>query len=318
MATRRAGAEIRGTLVTPDRRPLLNATLVMTPEERTGSAPSIDATMRPNGTFVFSDVPPGSYLIRALAQIEPNGAPLFAVFRVTVRGPDVVGITLILLPGATISGTLVVDSGSAPPSETLARARVRAPFNDGGWFGDALTGTPQRDGSFAIRGVMAGPHLLVVDGLPAPWSVKSVTYRGQDITDTGFQADSGQRFDAVKITITDAANEVSGIVRDGGDRVVAHARVLFVPVPAQLWPTASRRFARSLTDAAGRYSVRGLPAGNYRVAAALELEDRDAYRAEVLRAVREEGVAVTLEETGARVVDLSLTRILLSPRVAVR
>jgi hypothetical protein len=289
----------------------------MMPEDGAGASASIDAIMRPDGSFVFSNVPPGSYLIRALAQTEPNGPPLFALFRVTVRGPDVEGINLILLPGATISGRLVTGSGSASPVVALASARVRAPFNDGS-FGDAQTGAPQRDGSFAIRGVMAGPHLLVVDGLPAPWSVKSVTFRGQDITDTGVQADSGQRFDDVKITITAAASEVSGIVREGGDRVVARARVLVVPVPAQLWPPASRRFARSLTDAAGHYSVRGLPAGNYRVAAALELEDRDAYRAEVLRAVREEGVAVTLEETGTLVVDLSLTRIPLSPRVAVR
>jgi hypothetical protein len=93
---------------------------------------------------------------------------------------------------------------------------------------------------------------------------------------------------------------------------------MFVPVPAQLWPTASRRFARSLTDAMGHYSVRGLPAGDYRVAAALDLNERDVYRAEVLRAVREEGVAIIVGARGSQVVDLSLARISPQPRVTGR
>jgi hypothetical protein len=289
----------------------------MTPEEA-GLASSIDATVLPDGAFVFSNVPPGSYLIRALAQTEPNGPPLFALFRVTVRGPDVDNITLKLLPGATISGRLVADSSHDSFPNALTTVHVRAPFSDGGSFGDAQTGAPRRDGAFVIRGVMAGTHLLAVDGLPSPWSVKSVTYRGQDITDTGVQADSAQQLEDVTITVTDTGSEVSGTVRDDRARVVSNARVLFVPVPAQLWPAGSRRFARSLTDAAGHYSVRGLPAGDYKIAAVPELDDRSVYRTEVLRAVREEGVAITVGASGNQVVDLSLARISLPPRVAAR
>ena len=312
-----AGARIRGRLATPGGRRLLSGTLVITPED-SESAASVNATVLPDGSFVFSDVPPGSYLIRALAQTGPNDTPLFALLRVTVRDADLDTMTVVLRPGATISGRLVADSGGDSVSDVLAAARVRAPFSEGGSFGDAQTGAPRRDGTFVIRGVMAGAHLLAVDGLPAPWSVESVTYRGQDITDTGLQADSGQQFVDVKVTLTDKGSDVSGTVRDVGERVVANARVMFVPVPAQLWPAASRRFARSLTDGTGHYSVRGLPSGNYRVAAALDLDERDVYRAEVLRAVREEGVAIIVGARGNQVVDVSLTRISLQPQVTAR
>jgi hypothetical protein len=309
--------QIRGRLLTPDRRQLAHGSLVMTPEDSDGSTASTNGMMRPDGSFLFTGVPPGSYLIRALAQTELDGSLLFAVFRVTVRDRDLDGIDLVLRPGATISGRLVGDSSSGSLSDVLPRVRVRAPFDDGSSFGDAQTGEPRRDGTFAIQGVMAGAHLIVVEGLPAPWSLKTVRYRGQDITDVGVQADSGQRVDDVRITITDRGNDVSGTVRNGEERAVANARVLFVPVPAALWPVASRRFARSLTDATGHYNVRGLPAGDYRAAALLEVGDRDMYRDEIIRAVRNHGIAITLENAGMRVLDLKVGTPLQS-RVATR
>jgi hypothetical protein len=342
----RNGAQIRGRLVTTDHQPLANGTLVMTAEDSDGSASSIDGAMMPDGSFVFSNVPPGTYLIRALAQVKKSNAALFALFRVTVRDRDVDGVEILLRPGATISGRIMFDPGSVvrlstgsgrpEPAEgrdpgsgndsahtaaltrDLAGVRVRAPFNDGGSFGDAQTGEPRRDGTFTVQGVMAGTHLLVVEGLPAPWSVKNVMYRGQDITDTGLEADSGQRLGGIGITLTNRATEVSGTVRDGDGRVAPEARVLFVPVPAGLWPIASRRYARATTDADGQYSVRGLPPGAYKVMAALELGDRDVYRRDILRAVRDRGVAITLETERARVVDLSVTQLTPQPRAATR
>ena len=338
------GVQIRGRLLTPDHEPLANGTVVIAPEDSDGSTSSIDGHLAPNGTFVFSNVPPGTYLIRALAQLRPNEPALFALFRVTVRGSAVDAIELVLRPGATISGQIIIEPGSSvgpstgsgrpEPAEgrnprsgdntargtslmdALPGVRVRAPSSDGGSFDDApQTGHPARDGTFAVEGVIAGTHVLVLEGLPIPWVVKNVTYRGQDITDTGLQADSGQRLGDVSITVTDRASEVSGTVRDGEGRVVPDARVLFVPVPAGLWPLASRRYARAIADRSGHYSVRGLPAGDYKVTAALEIADRDLYRRDILRDVRDLGHAFSLQNDQARVVDLSVTHLPLQHRV---
>lgn len=341
------GVQIRGRLLTPDHEPLANGTVVIAPEDSDGSTSSIDGHLVPDGTFVFSNVPPGTYLIRALAQLRPNEPPLFALFRVTVRGRDVDAIELVLRPGATISGQIFIEprswvrpsTGSGRPEpadardprsgddtarstslmDALAGVRVRAPLTDGGSFDDApQTGHPARDGTFAVEGVMGGTHVLVLEGLPVPWVVKNVTYRGQDITDTGLQADSGQRLADVSITVTDQASEVSGSVRDGEGRVVPDARVLFVPVPAGLWPLASRRYARANTNRSGHYSVRGLPIGEYKAMAALELGDRDMYRRDILGTVRDRGVTVGIENDQARVVDLSVIDLPLQHRVAAR
>jgi hypothetical protein len=297
---------------------LINGAVIMIPAPDEAPAAASDAMILPDGSFVFTNVSPGTYQIRAMAQTEPGGPPLFALFRVAVRRTDMEQLELNLVPGATVSGKIDVEAepGAKPPA--FSGVRVRSPFADGSSFGEALTGDVLRDGSFAIRGVMTGLHLFVVEGLPHPWVVKSVMHRGQDITDTGIQADSLRRFDDVRITLTNVASEVSGTVRDKDGRAVAGALVMFVPVPQQFWAPGGRRFGRPRTDAGGHYRVRGLPQGDYRVAASLELHDRDAYRPDVTRAVGESGVEVSLEPLATRVLDLPLTRIAPLHRVSAR
>ena len=60
------------------------------------------------------------------------------------------------------------------------------------------------------------------------------------------------------------------------------------------------------TDAGGRYRVRGLPAGEYRAVASLEMDESEAYRPGLLRtsADRRRPQLKNLEE---RVLDLPLT-----------
>jgi hypothetical protein len=308
VAQQPGGVHVRGTIATPDRRPLINGALIMTRAQTEGPVPTVDAAIFPDGSFVFSGVLPGIYQIRALAQTEAGGTPLFALYRIAVTGTDMDNVHLTLTPGASVSGKVSVDTGGGAKPPPFLNMRVRAPLADGSSFGEALTGDVLRDGSFTIRGVMTGTHLVIVEGLPSPWVLGSVMDRDHDVTDTGIQADSGRRFDDVRVTITSVASDVSGTVHDGDGRGVAGALVMLVPVPQQSWAVVGRRFARRRTDAAGHYSVRGLPSGEYRAAASLGLDDRDGYRPDILRAVGEAGLRVRLDDLAARVVDLPLTR----------
>ena len=75
----------------------------------------------------------------------------------------------MLRRGGLLDGRLIVESRSGAKPPPLPSIRVRAPFVDGNSFGDALTGTVQPDGAFALRGLMKGSHQLVLDGLRPPW-----------------------------------------------------------------------------------------------------------------------------------------------------
>jgi hypothetical protein len=154
---------------------------------------------------------------------------------------------------------------------------------------------------------MAGSHFLSVEGLPYPWIVKSVVSRGQDITDVGLEADARQRFDNVTITLTDAATEVSGVVRDGSGKAVPDAMVLVIPLAQQFWHRTSRRFGLLRTGGDGRFKIRGLPEGEYRALASLDVDEAVAFQAPVLERLSDAGLPLTLKGMEARVLDLALT-----------
>lgn len=295
-------ARVDGQLLTYDARQLLSGAIIMSPLEGDGvpMVPPEEPAIFPDGRFSFGGVVPGRYQIRARGVTDPLGAALFAVFSVEVRGTDVTGVRMTLRPGATLEGTLAVENkrGSKPPA--LSTIRVRAPFIDGNNFGDALTGTVQPDGTFALRGIMRGAHQLVLDGLEPPWVLKSITHQGADITD--LQLDFGEkeyRRD-VRVTITDAASEVTGIVQTPRKLPVAHAGVLiFARVPL-FWMRTNRRMRIAYTDQDGRFSVSGLPAGEYVAVTSRSVDESDLGRRERLEALQDEGVLFRLPTDDAR------------------
>lgn len=295
-------ARVDGQLLAYDSRQLLSGAIIMSPLEGEGvpMVPPEDPAIFPDGRFSFGGVVPGRYQIRARGVTDPLGVALFAVFSLDVRGNDVSGVRMTLRPGAILEGTLAVDNrhGTTPP--VLSTIRVRAPFIDGNSFGDALTGTVQPDATFALRGIMRGSHQLVVDGLEPPWVLKSITHQGTDITD--LQLDFGEkdyRRD-VRVTITDAASQVTGRVQNPRQRPIAHAGVLiFAKVPL-FWMRTNRRMRIAYTDQDGRFSVSGLPAGEYIAVTARSVDESDLGRRDRLEALADAGVPFRLPTDDAR------------------
>jgi hypothetical protein len=247
-------------------------------------APPEEPSIQPDGRFSFGGVAPGHYQIRARGQTEANGAALFGVFSIEVAGEDIDGIRLTLRPGALLEGTLSVENRRGSRAPDLPTLRVRAPFIDGNSFGDSLTGTVQPDGSFALRGIMKGTHQIVVDGLRPPWVLKSVVYQGTTISDTPIEAAEKQQFRGVRITITDAASEVTGIVTNARRQPVAGAGVLVFPRVPLFWVRTNRRMHVVYTDDAGRFSITGLPAGEYVAVASSVVDESDLGRRDRLTA----------------------------------
>ena len=279
-------ARVSGQLVASDGRELFSAAIIMSPLEGEGvpMVPPEDPSLLPNGQFSFGRVVPGHYQIRARGQTDATGAALFAVFSIQILGNDTEGIQMVLRPGALLDGRLIVESrrGTKPPP--FPSIRVRAPFIDGNSFGDALTGTVQMNGSFALRGLMKGPHQLVLDGLSPPWVLKSVQFRGSDITDQQLDIREREQFRDVRITISDAASEVTGVVRNARQLPVANTGVIVFPKVPLFWMRTNRRMRIAYTDREGRFVVQGLPAGEYLAVASLAVDESDLGRRDRLMA----------------------------------
>jgi len=290
-------ARVSGQLVSHDSRPLLSGAIIMSPIESEGLPvpPGENPSILPDGRFRFDDVAPGRYEIRARGQTEASGAALFGVFAVDVAGTNVDGIRITLRPGAVLEGSLAVESprGTKPP--LYSTLHVRAPLTDGSGFGDSLTGTVQPNGSFTLRGIMKGPHQVMIDGLQPPWVLKSVTYRGADITDVQIDAAEKQAFSGVRVTITDESSEVTGVVRNARNAPVANTGVLvFSQIPI-FWTRTGRRMRITYTDNEGRFSVAGLPAGEYVAVASPWVDERDLARRDRLEAWQALGTPLRLD-----------------------
>ena len=312
-------ARVTGQLTTLDRRQLISGAVLMSPVHAEGLmvVPTRDVMIVPDGTFSFRNVPPGRYQIRARGEVEPNGISLFATFILSVSGFDIPNVEMTLAPGASLEGTLLVET-TRPSRPALTGVRVRAPFADGSTFGDALTGDVMADGTFRIRGLMSGSHYITVEGLRYPWTLKSVLYRGREIADSGIDVESKQEFKDVRIVITDAASEVGGVVRDAGGRPASDALVLVIPAAPQFRKRTSRRFAMLRTDADGRYRVRGLPPGEYHTAATFEINETEAFRRDVLEEIVARALPLTIRDREQHAIDPPLVSLSAARRTVSR
>jgi len=302
-------ARVSGRVAAHDGRELVSAAILMTSFDGRGAATEApaDPSILPDGRFSFGHVAPGRY--RILAQAQTAGAlSLFAQSSIDVQGGDIDDLRLTLQPGAQIEGTVAVDgrSGATPPP--FSTLRVRAPSIDGSRLGEA-TGTVQQNGSFALRDVSKGPHQIVVDGLTPPWTLKQVLYRGADVTDRIIELVEKERTHAVRITITDVATVVAGVVEDRRRRPVPNAGVLIFSRTPMFWMPTNRHMRAAYTDPQGRFTVSGLPAGQYVAIASMDAHESDLGRRDRLRRLEPLGTPLQLDTDDARAtVTLTLRR----------
>ncbi len=290
--------KVSGRLISHDRKPLLNAAVIMSPQLETRLlGPSVgQADIRPDGVFTFGNVPPGHYVIRARGETERDGPSLFATFTVGVQARDVGQIEMTLTPGATVQGQLAIESrhGFSPPA--LRPLRVRAPMADGSAFGDTLTGTLGSSGAFRLSGLIAGSHLFMIEGLTFPWCLTEARVQGRNVADTGFDVDGSQEYRNVRLLLTDTAAGVSGVVSVPAGTMLADVLVVVFPADP-LKRAVPLRFIRTGRVAAnGTYRIIDLVPGEYRIAAVPGLTETDALNPAKLAPLVDASTPVALRE----------------------
>jgi hypothetical protein len=268
-------ARVSGRITSYDNQQLVSGAVVMSPYSASHSA-SFTTTrvdIRPDGTYEFFNVPPGRFIIRSRGETDSQGVTLFGAFTLSVGGRSASGVDMTLLPGARVEG-LVAWEGQSPKPADLSEVRVRAPLTDGSMFGDALTGNIRADDSFVIRGAMIGGHLIRVENLSAPWSLKAVYYRGQDVTDIPLSFSLGEQV-AVRIVLSDQSTRIDGRVISSEDDDFESYRVVAFPANQLYWRPSSRHVKLARPDREGRFSIAGLPPAIYYLAAARDVDEGD-------------------------------------------
>ena len=117
--------------------------------------------------------------------------------------------------------------------------------------------------------------------------------------------DLRQSVDDAVATFADRASELSGTVTDAQGNAADGARRRRRSAPiASTWFFNSRRVAGVRPDAQGRYSIRNLPPGEYRIVAAADLEQGEWFDPAVLERLLPAAAAITITGVEKKTHDL--------------
>ncbi|HET9371624.1 MAG TPA: carboxypeptidase-like regulatory domain-containing protein, partial [Vicinamibacterales bacterium] len=242
-----------------------------------GARPVLSQRPSADGTFRYTQVPPGRYTIMARARatqtaqspgvvsVGGRGGALppaagdattrYASVDVDVDGQPVSGVTLTLRPGVNLGGRVVFDGAAPAAADDVARVTVTivspaaggsSVMNNTAVGRPFLNVAPARvggDGTFAIQGIAPFDYRLRVT-LPPPlrdkWFLRSATAGGRDITDAPIEI-RDRPIDDVVITFSDRPTGVRGTLTAGDGSPASNYFVVVLPRDRALWRPDTRR-----------------------------------------------------------------------------
>ena len=245
--------------------------LALAPSRRSGALVELQlgARIERDGSFEFLNVPPGEYVLQASRHRngswnEGESASMF----VAVNGEDVTGIELRTTPGSTISGRIVLEDSTPLSPQEIECVAIAVDTDQAVMLGGgAARALINRDLTFAMAG-LNGPRLLRVTRVPEGFALKAILHNGVDVTDMPLPfGRSSQSLTAIDVVLTSRVAEITGTVVDSRNRPAIDAAIVVFPPDRALWYSATRFIGYAELERDGTFSVRGLPPGDYHVAA---------------------------------------------------
>lgn len=307
-------ANLSGTATTADGKPVSTGMIMLRNTSTTAPMNVTPALVR-DGAWTMTGVVPGEYQLMLqyvpnLEQIAMTGSTTgittaeFATETLVVTGEDLKGIALITRPGGTIRGAARFDGAPAPAVTSGMGMTATESI-------DAMTplggiGIFKPDWSFELKGVI-GKRLLRPGGLPSGWFLKSITYEGSDITDSGIDVAAGQEVSGVEVLFTRSAAEVSGTVQTARGSAVDDYVVVFFPPESDKWGWQSRFVRVARPDQTGRFILNGVAPASYLAVALEYLEPGEESNPEFLERLKSLGTAVRVDEGEKKTLTLKLS-----------
>jgi len=298
-------ARITGTVVDSQGRPFTGGIMAFPKAESVMMMFGPPAQIKPDGSFTLSGLTPGEYVLQTNG--PGAGAGDYASAEVTINGDDVNGIRLVGSPPLTVSGRVVVDPAAAQalrPSSVrvmIAPAQMGIPM-----MGMAGPAAVNDDLTFEAKARPGKMRLTLAGPMPG-WAIRSVRYRGTEITDSGFELRASESISDVEVELTNRLTDVSGIVTTPKGEAVKDYSVVVFPPDREKWTANSRYLKTARPDQDGRYKLNGLPPGEYRVIALDYVDQNEWNDPDFLERIRPKATAFSISEGEAKSVDLKIT-----------
>ena len=300
-------ATVEGTVVNSTGASYQNIQLTLQEASMAGTALGVSQGSRPDGEgrFRFNNVAPGQYKLTARAQIggpgrggewvldatppvgrgaipqpagrggsaaqRPEPVVVWGAVDVVVDGRNVQNVMLPLQLGMSVSGDLRFE-GAIPPPTDFTRMRVSINPADPGPMSSSANARVDASGRFTAQSVAPGRYRINVGGAQG-WFVESATVGGQDALDFPFEVKPNQAVGGITLTFTDKQTEFTGTIVDERNQPAVEYTLVVFPADNKYWTgSASRRFQTVRPSTDGRFTIRGLPPGDYRIGTVIDLE----------------------------------------------
>jgi hypothetical protein len=271
-----------------------------------------------SGRFEFSGVPEGSYWLVAhgtAAGAEPGSREaqrFWAFSEITLPGDRPVVTTLELAPGVDISGR--VDLHAVDGVEPIDRSQVLVSLWGVNARTDALLSLHSLrpaiapNGSLTIRGVPPGRYML--RAWRQPWLLGSAVDAHGHPIDQPFDVSPDHDLSRVTLTLVDRQAGIAGTVFDDQSQPIGDQQLLVFPADPELWHLSALRTQVARTGPDGRFSIGGLVAGEYLLAAIGDVPRDEWFSTPLLARARQDAVPFAVTAGEAATQDLRIpTRI---------
>lgn len=257
------------------------------------------------GTFELRDVPPGSYWIRAMLLPVSSPTQMLAIqVPIEVSGSNIENLILTVTRGVTIPGRLTVENlPSVSGLQAADNLRVMLqPANNEFMFMGSPPPVVRPDGTFAIENVSTGEYRLVLSPMPPNAYLKSARFGNTDVLQEGLSV-SGNLSGELEIVVSPNAAQLEGTVLDREQKPVRGVQVVLIP---DRFRERRDLYKTSTTDQNGRFTLRGLTPGDYKLFAWEEIEPFSYYDPDVLRRYEEQGNAVKISESAKTAIEAKM------------
>jgi hypothetical protein len=269
-----------------------------------GTFPVVDGRKT---AFELRGVPPGTYHL-----VANTTANFRNTATIEVRDRDVTGIQLDLRMNVTVTGMVTID-GMAPPENAFARISFSAFDPDGKIVVEGST--PQRgvpiapDGKFSVPDRPWGRYAIRVIGVGPDAYVDEVQQGASNVYDSGVNV-TGDAFrsatDQITVKVKSNGGRIEGIVQTPDRKPSSEAVVVLIP------PVARRRnpslYMTAISDREGRFSLRGIQPGEYKVFAWERVPTGAWENAEFLAKYETQGRAISVAPSASTQVEVMVAR----------
>ena len=266
-----------------------------------------------DGSFEMRDVAPGIYGIGTTVPDpnNPSPSPLIAQpnqaraqAALTVVNADVENVMLVITPPVSLPGRLIVEGQSLAAVPSLDRVRVQL-----GQSTDALafiqnasasSSTITTDGILKIDGLLPGDYRVTVSNMPPGYFLKSARLDQSDGIEQLLHV-TASPIGQLEVVLSPDGGQIEGTILNDKQQPMNGVQAVLIPEQRR---TRFDLYSTSRSDLAGRFTMKGIPPGDYKLFAWEAIEPFVYYDSEFMRVSEGRGKLVHVSESSTQNVEL--------------